>query len=194
MGELEVFMNMKKIIRLTESELLSLVNKVIVESKRFKNQEMIDDILDKISSQGIDSLTDFEREMLDNPDVEIMSTPTPVRDEVDDSNHPDLKCLQRYVEHMFDESDMRKNKYGELKFDYRTGGLGLWNNNDLPDSDDDDAFDRFLDVLKKIVDRKFFGDEGCSDFNLDSVDYYTYEYYVNELMRRKGEDDADLQF
>jgi hypothetical protein len=58
---------MKKVLRLTESELFGLVRKVIKEAKRLKNQDMIDAILDKISSQGIDSLDDTERYILDNP-------------------------------------------------------------------------------------------------------------------------------
>lgn len=39
MGELEVFMNMKKVLRLTESELIGLVNKVINEKKEKKGQQ-----------------------------------------------------------------------------------------------------------------------------------------------------------
>ena len=54
-------MNMKKVLRLTESELVSLVNKVVTESKRLKNQEIVDFLLDKINSQGIDSLTKSEK-------------------------------------------------------------------------------------------------------------------------------------
>ena len=65
---------MKKVLRLTESELVSLVKKMITEAKRLKNQDMIDDILDKISSQGIDSLTKTEKYILDNPDVDLDKT------------------------------------------------------------------------------------------------------------------------
>jgi hypothetical protein len=59
---------MKKIIKLTESDLTKIVNLVIEEKKRFENQEMIDAILDKINEFGMESLTPEEREMLQNPD------------------------------------------------------------------------------------------------------------------------------
>jgi len=60
--------NMKKIIRLTESDLISLVKRVINE-KKFNNQDEVDRILDKISTEGIDSLTRREKKILDNPDL-----------------------------------------------------------------------------------------------------------------------------
>jgi len=62
---------MKKIIKLTESDLTRIVNLVIEEKRRFENQEMIDAILDKINEFGMESLTPEEREMLQNPDEKI---------------------------------------------------------------------------------------------------------------------------
>lgn len=59
---------MKKIIRLTESDLVRLVKRVINE-KKFENQSEVDRILDKISAHGIDSLTQKEKNILDNPDI-----------------------------------------------------------------------------------------------------------------------------
>lgn len=65
---------MKKIIKLTESDLLRLVKRVINE-KRFVNQSEVDRILDKISSQGMGSLTPDEKSILDNPDTPIETEP-----------------------------------------------------------------------------------------------------------------------
>lgn len=62
---------MKKIIKLTESELTNLIKTVIKEQIRFENQERIDAILDKINEFGMDSLTDDEKDLLKNPDKKI---------------------------------------------------------------------------------------------------------------------------
>lgn len=60
---------MKRIIRLTESDLTRLVKRVISEDKKnYENQGMLDAILDKISEFGMDSLTDSEKYILKNPD------------------------------------------------------------------------------------------------------------------------------
>ena len=71
---------MKKIIRLTESDLVRLVKRVINE-KRFANQSEVDRILDKISSEGMDSLTPDEKEILQNPDKPIESEPEDIPSE-----------------------------------------------------------------------------------------------------------------
>lgn len=60
---------MKRIIRLTESDLTRLVKRVISEDKKnYENQGMVDAILDKISEFGMDSLTDDEKYIIRNPD------------------------------------------------------------------------------------------------------------------------------
>lgn len=58
---------MKKIVRLSESDLVKLVKKVINENK-FENQSDVDKVLDKINKFGMESLTADEREFLQNPD------------------------------------------------------------------------------------------------------------------------------
>ena len=62
---------MKKVIRLTESDLIKIVNRVLAED-RFKNQSSVDAILDKISQSGYDSLSDKEKSILKNPDDESL--------------------------------------------------------------------------------------------------------------------------
>lgn len=64
---------MKKIIRLTESDLTKLVKRIVSES-RLKNQEEIDYILDKINRKGMSSLTRSEKMMLSNSETENYDT------------------------------------------------------------------------------------------------------------------------
>ena len=65
---------MKKIIRLTESDLIRLVKRVINE-RSFANQSEVDRVLDKISAEGMDSLTPEEKEILQNPDKVMEKEP-----------------------------------------------------------------------------------------------------------------------
>jgi hypothetical protein len=58
----------KKNIILTEGQMDRLTKRVIEEQRRFENQGMVDAILDKISEYGMDSLTDEEKNILNNPD------------------------------------------------------------------------------------------------------------------------------
>ena len=76
---------MKKIIKLTESDLIRLVKRVINE-KKFTNQSEVDRILDKISSEGMDSLTPEEKHILQNPDK-----PIEVEPEVDEPETTDME-------------------------------------------------------------------------------------------------------
>lgn len=64
---------MKKVIRLTESDLSNIIKRVIKET-RIENQYEIDRILDKISEMGIDSLTRSERMTLSGSDVKGYSS------------------------------------------------------------------------------------------------------------------------
>lgn len=57
---------MKKIYILKESQFKNLL-----EAPQFANQDIIDNILDKISQSGEDSLTELEKYILRNPDAEI---------------------------------------------------------------------------------------------------------------------------
>ena len=87
---------MKKIIRLTESDLVRLVKRVINE-KRFANQSEVDRILDKISSKGMGSLTPEEKSILDNPDAPIEREPEIEEPETRDDKDSDFYKLYEKV-------------------------------------------------------------------------------------------------
>ena len=73
----------KKNIIITESQMSRLTNKVIEEQRRFENQGMVDAILDKISEFGMDSLTDEEKYILNNPDEKMKQEEEPSNDAED---------------------------------------------------------------------------------------------------------------
>ena len=173
---------MKKVLRLTESELVSLVNKVITEAKRLKNQDIIDAILDKISSQGIDSLTKTEKYILDNPDDDLDKT-----EDSDFMSH-ELDCLKSYIEFMFEPSDVETDEDGNY-VNHEGGDLYVWNNNETPE-DTEDCFERFFDYLGELVNSGSFAE--CEGMDLSDVDARIYEFFLDEIERQKHfRDDFD---
>ena len=174
---------MKKVLRLTESELVSLVNKVVTESKRLKNQEIVDFLLDKINSQGIDSLTKSEKYILDNSDVEWEE----IENSEDYMSH-EVDCLKSYIESMFEPSDVETDEDGNY-VNHEGGDLYVWNNNEPPE-DTDDCFDRFFNYLRKLVNSDAFVE--CKGMDFDDVDAHVYEFFLDEIERQKHfRDDFD---
>mgnify|MGYP003330333267 CR=1 FL=1 len=96
---------MKKIIRLTESDLVRLVKRVINE-RRFANQSEVDRILDKISSKGMGSLTPEEKSILDNPDAPIEREPEIEEPETRDDKDSDFYKLYEKVKDASEENNI----------------------------------------------------------------------------------------
>jgi hypothetical protein len=166
---------MKKILRLSESELVGLVKKIINEKRNFVNQDMVDKILDKISSDGYNTLSDFEKKLLDNPDLEM------------EENEMVQDCLQSYVEFMFDKSIIKKDKKGNMT-SIEGGDLGVWNNN-KPPVNTEDCFGRFFDYLSELIESDFF--QECEGLDITDVEHLAYNYFINEIRRRMMSDEGD---
>jgi hypothetical protein len=85
----------KRNIILTESQISKLFKNVIKETRRFENQEMVDAILDKINELGYESLTDEEKNILNNPDEKIKTKETTMGLKVKEqiANNPILSML-----------------------------------------------------------------------------------------------------
>ena len=69
----------KKNIILTEGQMSRLTKRIVEDKSRYENQEMIDAILDKINEYGMDSLTDKEKHIINNPDEKF----EPEEDEIE---------------------------------------------------------------------------------------------------------------
>jgi hypothetical protein len=69
----------KKNIILTEGQMSRLTKRIVEDKRRYENQEMIDAILDKINEYGMDSLSDKEKHILNNPDEKF----EPEEDEIE---------------------------------------------------------------------------------------------------------------
>lgn len=63
---------MKRKIRITESELVNVIKRIIKESER---DDLLNQILDKISEYGMDSLTSYEKSLLDKLSKEEKTVP-----------------------------------------------------------------------------------------------------------------------
>lgn len=121
---------MKKIIRLTESDLTRLVKRVIKEQEQEKNPS---------------------------------------------------ECAKTYVEFLFEPSIMKNNKV------YDGGDLFYWNNNQIPDINDNDAYNRFIEYLKYCVeDLMTFEDQECSDTTFEDIKPFIKKLYIDEIGNRSN--------
>ena len=135
---------MKKIIKLTESDLLKIVKRILSEESDQENT--VNYLLDKINRYGMDSLTDDELDMLkDTESIEYS-----MEDSGSDEMHGLVKLLQKlklvnpkYV-NIYDDEIEVYNLEGET-FDYFSqydGYLKMY----LFELDDDEDFDSILTI------------------------------------------------
>lgn len=170
---------MRKVIRLTESDLIRLVKKVIKESK-FKNQSIVDDLLDKISSQGIESLTDRERRILQNPD-----------DDINSDDQSEIIEVLNFIKNLFikkgivNPDDIKIQREDK---DNVINATGYW------DEDDDE---NFIEIVKlKEHDFDFFKsneEDGCEGLLNISVRFDESSNKYNVIFAALGEDDDFCQ-
>lgn len=75
------------------------------------------------------------------------------------------KCANQYVDFLFEPSIMDENN------EVLDGGdLFYWNNNEIPQLNDTEAFIRFVKHLKYVIeDVKIFSDEECGDVTVEKI-------------------------
>lgn len=118
---------MKKIIRLTESELVKLVHQVIKEQ--------------------------------------------------DDSEGDATQCLQQYINFLFQFTE-----YDEDGSPVDGGDLGLWNNNIIPNPNDEDAYNRFIEFLEEVHnDDELYDDGPCENITFEDMLPLAKDLYRNHI-------------
>lgn len=118
---------MKKIIRLTESELVKLVQQVIKEQ--------------------------------------------------DDSEGDATQCLQQYINFLFQFTE-----YDEDGSPVDGGDLGLWNNNVIPNPNDEDAYNRFIEFLEEVHnDDELYDDGPCENITFEDMLPLAKDLYRNHI-------------
>ena len=145
---------MKK-IRLTESELISFIKSVIKESRYSHSFQSYEDaILDKISDEGIESLSQIEKFILDSIGKENFDIkPVMVMLARKISNKESLTDIEQmfYDDNAVDSSEEGTPEYRELE----PGVLYDAGDDDTPPSDDRDGRFYFKDPKGEIPEMTF---------------------------------------
>lgn len=122
-----IYWSMKKIIRLTESDLVKIVQQVIKEQ--------------------------------------------------DDSEGDATQCLQQYINFLFQFTE-----YDEDGSPVDGGDLGLWNNNVIPNPNDEDAYNRFIEFLEEVHnDDELYDDGPCENITFEDMLPLAKDLYRNHI-------------
>jgi hypothetical protein len=118
---------MKKVIRLTESNLIRIVKRVIQEQN--------------------------------------------------DSEGDSTECLKQYIDFLFEPTDFDKDGYP-----VDGGDLGLWNNNKIPNLNDEEAYNRFIKHLEYCHnDVGIYDDDACENITLEDMIPLAKNLYRNKI-------------
>ena len=122
-----IYWSMKKIIRLTESDLVKIVQQVIREQ--------------------------------------------------DDLGGDATQCLKRYINFLFQPTD-----FDQEGSPIDGGDLGLWNNNVIPNPNDEDAYNRFIEHLEYCHnDAQLFDEGSCENVTFEDMLPLAKDLYRNHI-------------
>ena len=122
----DIYIIMKKVIRLTEADLTRLVKRIIKEQGQEKNPS---------------------------------------------------ECAKNYVKFLFKTSIMDDDN--EIVLD--GGDLFYWNNNKIPEVNDIEAYERFLNHLRGVMEDGLFSDEECTDTTFEDIEPFIKKLYINKI-------------
>ena len=100
------------------------------------------------------------------------------------------KCAKKYINLLFQESIGGNGRVG------RGGDLAHWNFNVPPTIDDEEAYDRFIEYLKYVMDSNMFDDGECENITFEDISPIIQTLYLNKIievqdsMKVKNSDDS----
>jgi hypothetical protein len=101
-----------------------------------------------------------------------------------------IKCAKKYINLLFQESVGGNGRVG------RGGDLAHWNFNVPPTIDDEEAYDRFIEYLKYVMDSNIFDDGPCENITFEDISPIIQTLYLNKIieiqdsMKVKNSDDS----
>jgi hypothetical protein len=86
------------------------------------------------------------------------------------------KCAKKYINLLFQESIGGNGRVG------RGGDLAHWNFNVPPTIDDEEAYDRFIEYLKYVMDSNIFDDGPCENITFEDISPIIQTLYLNKII------------
>lgn len=97
--------------------------------------------------------------------------------EQNDSEGDSTECLKQYIDFLFEPTDFDKDGYP-----VDGGDLGLWNNNKIPNLNDEEAYNRFIKHLEYCHnDVGIYDDDACENITLEDMIPLAKNLYRNKI-------------
>lgn len=86
------------------------------------------------------------------------------------------KCAKKYINLLFKESLGGNGRV------ISGGDLAHWNFNVPPTIDDEEAYDRFIEYLKYVMDSNIFDDGPCENITFEDISPIIQTLYLNKII------------
>jgi hypothetical protein len=92
------------------------------------------------------------------------------------------ECAKNYVKFLFKTSIMDDDNETVLD----GGDLFYWNNNKFPTMNNLEAYERFLNHLKGVMEDGLFSDEECTDTTFEDIEPFVKKLYIDKIKKSRG--------
>jgi hypothetical protein len=92
-------------------------------------------------------------------------------------------CAKNYVNFLFKSSEMDDDN--ERVID--GGDLFYWNNNKIPTMSNLEAYERFLNHLRGVMEDGLFSDEECTDTTFEDIEPFVKKLYIDKIKKSRGD-------